>query len=180
MNIDQLPYSLPKTARAQCQYLARICSISLHKLSNNHQEESQAIASVIIYRHLKSNQKIEAMRFIHAMDNKPLMSKLIEKITDVIINPQWGIWSLSNTELLNDQKFHDMINSYAGVLGASISAASAKELASTIWKTKKMSKGAWITLVMWGSLYFNSTELNKANQEIANRSKLLDSVHYNQ
>ncbi|WP_281547264.1 hypothetical protein [Pseudoalteromonas sp. PAR1] len=179
MNISELPYSLPKTPKAQCQYLARICSISLHKLSNNHQEESEAIASVIIYRHLNSNQKIEAMRLIQTLNNKPLMAKLIEKVTDVIVNPQWGIWSLSNTELLKDQKFHDMVNSYAGILGASISAASAKELASTIWKTKKVSKGGWITIVMWGSLYFNATELNKANQEISNRSKLLDSVHYN-
>ncbi|MGO2371642.1 hypothetical protein NDQ71_11020 [Pseudoalteromonas sp. KG3] len=44
---------------------------------------------------------------------------------------------LFNTELLKDQKFHDMVNSYAGILGISVSAASAKDLASTIWKTKK-------------------------------------------
>ncbi|MBH0059414.1 hypothetical protein I6F65_20985 [Pseudoalteromonas sp. SWXJZ94C] len=178
MNINELPYSLPKTPKAQCQYLARICSISLHKLSNNHQEESEAIASVIIYRHLSSNQKIEAMRLIQALINKPLMAKLIEKITDTIVNPQWGIWSLSNTELLKDHKFHDMVNTYAGISGITISMVSVADLASTIWKTKKVTKGGWLTLVMWGSLILNATELHKVNQEISNRSKLLDSVHY--
>lgn len=127
---------------------------------------------------MESHQRIEAMRFIHLLNNGPLKEKLIEKVTDVIINPQWGIWSLSNDELLADQKFHIAINSYAGALGITISASSVKDIVKEIYKTKRITKGGWVTLVMWGSLYFNLTELNKANQEIANRSRLLESIHY--
>ncbi|MBQ4890460.1 hypothetical protein J8L86_11430 [Shewanella sp. MMG014] len=178
MNIHELPYDLPKTPKGKSHYLSKVLTIPQHLLSGKYEEESEAMAGVILYRHLTKEEKYQSMLVIHRLQNRPLKGRLIEKITDVTVNPQWGVWSLSNTELLQDQKFHDTINTYASTLGVSASALSSKDFAVTLWKTRKVSKGGWVSLVIWGSVYFNASELSKANKEISNRSRLLDSAHY--
>lgn len=80
--------------------------------------------------------------------------------------------------MLSDQSFHDHINHYASWIGLTASAVGAKDIVQKTWKNKKMSKGGLVTLVIWGSLLFNNSELNKANVEIANRSQLKSSSFY--
>lgn len=110
--------------------------------------------------------------------NGPLEGKLVNLILNISVNPQWGFWSLNNDELLNDHAFHNTINDYAGFIGLTASAAGAKTIIENIWKTKKMTRGGVATLVLWGALYFNNSELRKANAEIANRSQLKSSPVY--
>jgi hypothetical protein len=110
--------------------------------------------------------------------NKPLEGRLVNLIVNTSVNPQWGVWSLSNDELLNDHNFHNTINDYASIIGLTASAAGAKTIVQEIWKTKKMTKGGIATLVLWGALYFNNSELGKANKEITNRSQLKSSPVY--
>ncbi len=65
------------------------------------------MSGVILYRHLNRNQKTEAMSLIRQIGkkNKPLEGQLVNLILNTSINPQWGVWSLNNDELLNDHNF---------------------------------------------------------------------------
>ena len=85
---------------------------------------------------------------------------------------------MSNSELIADKKFHEVIHSYAGWLGASASALGAKDILQNTWKNKKISKGNWVTLVIWGALLFNSAELDKVNAELEKRTTLNTSPSY--
>ena len=138
------------------------------------------MSGVILYRHLNQTQKIEAMSLIRKVGNKNrlLEGRLVNLILNISVNPQWGIWSLSNEELLNDHAFHNTINNYAGLIGLTASAAGAKSIIQQTWQTKKITKGGVVTLVIWGALFMNSSELGKANKEIANRSQLKSSPVY--
>jgi len=178
MQTSLLPYQLPTTSEGQITYLANILKLKKHLVIGKGQKEIEAMAAVIMYRHLDRLQKYQAMELIHSISDRSLMGALVVKITDTQTNPQWGIWSLNNSELLKDQKFHDTINTYAGWLGASVSAASAKDFGVQIWNKRKVSRGGWVSLVIWGSVLFNLQELNKTNAEILRRTVLKTSELY--
>jgi len=118
------------------------------------------MAAVIMYRHLDRHQQSQALHLIHSISDRMLMGKLVEKIADTIANPQWGTWSLSNSELLQDKKVHDTINTYASWLGLTVSAIGAKDILQEAWKKRKISRGGWVNIVVLGSLLFNAQELN--------------------
>lgn len=180
MNKSQLPYILPTNLPEQLRLLAKITGIPFSFVRDGGQLTLEAISGVILYRHLNRIQKIEAMSLIREVGkkNKPLEGQLVNLILNISVNPQWGIWSLSNKELLNDHQFHNIINDYAGFIGLTASAVGAKTIIERVWQSKKMTKGGVATLVLWGALYFNNSELGKASKEIAHRSQLKTSPVY--
>ena len=88
------------------------------------------------------------------------------------------MWSMTNEELLADKKIHEIINTYASGLGVTASAAGTKSVLQEVWKNKNLSKGGWVTLIIWGAVIFNSSELSKVNTELANRTTLNTSSLY--
>jgi hypothetical protein len=180
MNKSKLPYILPKNLPEQLRFLAKITNIPFSFVKDGGQLELEAMSGVILYRHLNQVQKMEAMSLIRNVGKKSrlLEGRLVNLILNISVNPQWGVWSLSNDELLNDLNFHNIINDYAGFIGLTASAAGAKTIIQKVWQTKKMTRGGVATLVLWGALYFNNSELGKARKEIANRSQLKNSPVY--
>ena len=180
MNKSRLPYVLPKNLPEQLRHLAKITNIPFSFVKDGGQLELEAMSGVILYRHLNRIQKMQSMSLIREVGkkNKPLEGWLVNLIVNTSVNPQWGVWSLSNDELLNDRNFHNTINDYASIIGLTASAAGAKTIIQETWKRKKMTKGGIVTLVLWGALYFNSSELEKVNKEITNRSQLKSSPVY--
>ena len=180
MNKSQLPYVLPKSLPEQLRLLAKVINIPFSFVKDGGQLELEAMSGVILYRHLNRIQKTESMSLIRQVGkkNKSLEGRLVNLILNISVNPQWGVWSLTNDELLNDHNFHNTINDYAGLIGLTASAAGAKTIIQKIWQTKKITRGGVATLVLWGALYFNNSELGKANKEIANRSQLKNSPVY--
>jgi hypothetical protein len=178
MQTSLLPYQLPVSSESQITYLANILELPQHLVSGKGQKVKEAMAAVIMYRHLDRLQKYQAMELIHSIPDRRLLGKLVEKIGDTQVNPQWGVWSLSNSELLQDKKFHDTINTYASWLGLTVSAIGTKEILQEIWTKRRISRGGWVNVVVWGSLLFNAQELNKANAEILRRSSIKSSELY--
>jgi hypothetical protein len=178
MQTSLLPYQLPTSSDEQIIYLANILELPTHLVASKGQIVKEAMAAVIMYRHLDRYQKYEALQLIHSVPDRRLLGKLVEKITDTQVNPQWGVWSLSNNELLQDKKFHDTINTYASWLGLTVSAMGAKDILQEIWKKRRMSRGGWVNVIVWGSLLFNAQELNKVNAEILHRSSIKSSELY--
>lgn len=178
METSLLPYQLPTSSDSQIAYLANILGLDRHLVVGKGQKEKEAMTAVIMYRHLDRHQKYQAMELIHSIVDRRLVGRLVEKIGDTHVNPQWGIWSLDNDELLSDQKFHETINTYATWLGLTASAMGAKDILQEVWKKRKLSRGGWVNVVVWGALLFNAQELNKANAEVLRRSSIKSSELY--
>ncbi|EJL6401241.1 hypothetical protein NMR73_004335 [Vibrio navarrensis] len=176
---EHLPYVLPQNSQSQLQFLAKVTNISSNLISNCSEIEVEAIAAMILYRHLNRQQRLEAMALIRSVQNRALMGVLISKVLDTtFVNPQWGIWSLSNSELSQDISFHENIDSFSGYVGVGASILGGKDMIKDIWSLKKMGKKNWITIVIWGCIYFNKTELSKAKSELNNRTQLNNSGFY--
>jgi len=180
METKYLPYNLPQSKFEQLRVLAKIINLQPSLIKAAGDEELEAISGVILHRHLDRFQKVEVWKLIRKIGkrNRPLEGKLTDLILNAKVNPQWGIWSLSNEELLADQQFHDAINSYASWIGITASAQGMKDIIYLIIKNKKISKGGIVTFVLWGSLLFNLSELHKVNTELDNRSTLNKSPLY--
>lgn len=178
-DVASLPYNLPNTEQEQLEYLADIVKIPKGLIKNGSQSDINAICATILYRHLDRNQKMDAMAIIKGLKNQSLGTKLVDKVLHTnYINPQWGIWSLTNEELLEDQALHSIIDTYASVIGLGMSALSTKDLVKKLWNQRKFTRGGLVTIVLWGTLIFNKAELHKANKEVLNRSKLKSSKYY--
>jgi hypothetical protein len=168
--MSSLPYELPKSTAQKISHLSKITSIPMNLLKGAGELELEAIAAMILYRHMDRLQRIEAMGLIRSVNNRALMGHILNKTLDTtFVNPQWGIWSLSNKELLNDIQFHTKFDSFASYVGVSASVLGTKDMIKDIWKTRKIGKKHWVLIVIWGSIAFNKSELNKAQAELKHR-----------
>lgn len=173
-----LPYHLPIQLKEQHRYLAKILSLPYTKLGHDIDAEIEAMSGTIMYRHLDRLQKQQALASIRNLKNKWLASKLYGEATLITVNPQWGIWSLSNEELLADQEFHSELNQIANFIGLGASVASGKDFIQNLWTQRKIGRGGWTILVIWGAVFFNNKELQKVDTELSNRSSLKSSNLY--
>ncbi|MCG7567457.1 hypothetical protein MHM95_14315 [Pseudoalteromonas sp. CnMc7-15] len=171
-------YKLPSTPEEQVKVLSTILDIPLH-LSRGYESASvDAMCATILYRHLGRADRMAAMRVIRATGNPVLSERLAQRAFDTIINPQWHIWSLTNDELKKDLAFHKKFDDIAAKIGFSASAIGAKDLAKAALNQKRLGKKGWSTIVIWATVYFNSSELSKAQGELKNRTSLNEGSKY--
>jgi hypothetical protein len=179
ISIEKLPYNIQSSKIAQLTFLANIIGIRKELLINAGQKEIDAMCATILYRHLPQAQRNYAMQLIRSVNNKPLQGKLIENVLlTTFVNPQWGIWSLSNKELESDQQFHQLLDNLASYIGISASFMGVKDIYEAFRKNKKMGRASLVLLVIFGAVAFNKSELNKVNKELKNRSVILTSELY--
>jgi hypothetical protein len=171
ISIKNLPYNIENNKTAQLAFLSKLIGLKPELLIHAGQKEVDAICATILYRHLPQAQRNYAMQLIRSVSHRPLQGKLIENVLlTTFVNSQWGIWSLTNKELEADRAFHDFLDRYASYLGYSASVMGVKDFFDSVRKSKKMSKGGMVMLVIWGAVAFNKTELDKVNKEIGNRT----------
>jgi hypothetical protein len=170
ISIKNLPYNIENNKTAQLTFLANLLGIDKSLIVNAGQDEVDAMCATVLYRHLPQVQRNYAMQKIRSVSNRQLQGKLVDNVLyTTFVNPQWGIWSLTNKELAADQEVHNFIDSYASYVGLSASGLGIKEMYDNARKSKKMTKGGLVMLVIWGAVAFNKAELNKVNKEISNR-----------
>ncbi|MCG8610408.1 MAG: hypothetical protein MI864_07715 [Pseudomonadales bacterium] len=120
--VSDLPYTLPQTNASKWNYLANLLNIPPAIEINAGEREIDALAATIMYRHLDRIERIEAMTLINSLPNKRLVNMLVTKAVDTkYLNPQWGMWSMTNEELLADERFHQTISNYSSYMGVSAS-----------------------------------------------------------
>ncbi|WP_061011151.1 hypothetical protein [Vibrio sp. CUB2] len=179
VTVNDLPYPLPRDTTGQLKTLAKITSIPNNLLAGAGDAEVEALCYMILYRHLNTNQRYKAMKSIRAVKKRALMGKIIEKTLDTtFVNSQWGIWSLSNAELEADIKLHTDINQLASGLGIGASAGSIKEILQKIKEKRSISQRNWVTFIIWGCVYLNAKELEKANIEREHRTTVSTSRYF--
>ncbi|WP_036799448.1 hypothetical protein [Photobacterium marinum] len=138
VTIKDLPYRLPKTTQEQLTKLAQITSIPKNLLVGAGEKEVEAICYMILYRHLNQHQRGDGMKAIRSVKKRALVGELINRTLDTtFVNPQWGIWSLTNDELKADIKSHSQLNTMASMLGLGASATSIKDIVKKPPKKRK-------------------------------------------
>lgn len=121
---QNLPYTLPGTLRGKVNALAAIVEIPpAHIRAVSDQEALKALTGLILYRHLSRREEREVNRHWQTLP-QVLQMKLRQKRSSILANPMWGIWSLSNEELIEKKEFVSAFNDVAAKAGIpSLSAA---------------------------------------------------------
>ena len=195
---SKLEHILPKTTQDAANKLANILEYPLSAVKNANSDTLEALAGTILYRHLERTQQNAVMRLV---DSQPgiLRGRLLPSIASVIVNPNWGLWSLSKKELEEKLAFNTGLQSLYSTLGLgftvsagtvafndyfkyrddlrkSTSKENSAKLTQAI-KAKGIKKG-FITLVIWGAVGFNNNEMDKLNKELENRKPIIQSKYY--
>ena len=184
---ENLPYILPKNAQESSVRLATILDIKAAYVANADQALVEMLAGTILYRHLDRLQKMDIMDKIQKSGRYPLAGILTSRVVDVeLVNSRWGVWSLSNDELIESVEFAEMLDRWSGLIGwgANISSISsfAKKVYSNSPETPRQAAlfrlHAMVTLIIWGSILYNKNEIKRLNDELKNRSTLHTSPVY--
>ncbi|WP_425641977.1 hypothetical protein ACPUEK_01005 [Marinomonas gallaica] len=117
--IEKLRYPTFENNKDLIRSLGDVLGIpaSITDTVSNQEKCASAMSGVIMYRQLNRIEKMEVMRLIRSIESKKLVEKLIEKVTDVIVQPKWGLWSLSNEELQDLIDFHSEFGEWSNLLG---------------------------------------------------------------
>lgn len=179
--INDLPYpNMPTTLQGQLNKLADIIGIRRNLITGAEETELQAMCYVALYRHLSQQQRRKAMETIHSVKKRALIGVLIAKALDTtFVNPQWGVWSLTNDELKSDIASHEQIQYLAGLIGIGASGMSIWDLVQKVVKERNVGYKQLATLVIWGFVIWNNEELNKSKNELKNRTQINTSRFFN-
>ncbi|WP_394146457.1 hypothetical protein [Vibrio atypicus] len=166
--VNKLPYKLPSNEADAVRSLAKVLNVPLHLIQGDTVKISQAMSGTIMYRQLDRLEKQQVMMAIHALGNGLLKSNLIARCTDVLVNPQWGEWSLTNEELTAILKFHNDFNRWSSIIGANPGAYGTAGAAWSIIK-KGISSGNLAVLIasiaLVGIHEFSYREMQKYTAE---------------
>ncbi|PAU81787.1 hypothetical protein CK501_01140 [Halovibrio salipaludis] len=114
---DALPYELPETPRRKIGVLAEIVDIPRTRfLDVSDKDALKALSGLILYRHLDRQKEREVNRHWATLP-QPLQMSLRKQRNFALVNPNWGIWSLSTEELENQHDWVQSINNIAQLLG---------------------------------------------------------------
>lgn len=98
--VSDLPYYLPTDTQGQLRVLAKLLDLPPATVEQSGEAGVEAMTATILYRHLDRRQRIKAMEKIKSLPDRALVSKLVRITLDTaFVNPQWGLWSLTNEEL---------------------------------------------------------------------------------
>lgn len=163
----KLPYHLPKTESGRIEFLCRLLDFSCGKLAPYSKEIAlQTLTGIVVYHHMERLDKIRFMEFLHLNLRGVALGAAVGKITDPLVNPHWGLWSISTEKLHSDLLFLESISTLLGMAGAGFTV-------KDLYKTAKnpRSGNAVLTVLIWG-FYFNHESSRQAIQRELNRRAL--------
>lgn len=170
---EDLPYHLPTTTSDQLRELAKILDVPFDLVKSTGEQGLAAMCATIMYRHLDRRQRYEAMEVIRSLDSKDLVNRLQTKAIDTtFVNKRWGVWSMTNEELLEDQDFHELFQDIGAVAGVTFSATNLKDFLQELRRNRRVTKGGMATIVIWLSFASSYSRLNKLEAELDRRTQL--------
>ncbi|MFE8069873.1 hypothetical protein QQM79_02345 [Marinobacteraceae bacterium S3BR75-40.1] len=177
--VSDLPYHLPRDTKGQLRALAKILSISPAAAEKLGEAGAEAMCAAILYRHLDRHQRYKAMKKMQSLPNKALGARLVALALDTtFLNPQWGLWSLTNEELAEDIRFHRVIDTVGAISGATLSLSSGKDVVKEVLRNGKLSPSGIALLVIGVAFAGNNSELNASIAEQKRRSQIKDSPYF--
>lgn len=176
---SDLPYYLPKDEKSQLKALARILGIPSAMAEQAGTHGIEAMTGTILYRHLDRRQRMAAMERIKSLPDREFASKLVRlTLETTFVNPQWGLWSLTNEELEKDIRFHRAVGRVGAITGATLSISSGKDIVNGLLRNGRLSPQGIALLVIGVAFMGNDTELDSALQERERRSQVKTSPYH--
>src|SRR5690625_3511546 len=117
MDIEsRLPYRLPSDLSAKVDYLADLMGIKnkiyLHALPSDVAVELLSI--IVLYRHLDHYEKLRIAQLLERVDRR-VLNDLQTAMARPAVQPNWGMWSWTNEELIANKEALSRFNSWAGL-----------------------------------------------------------------
>ncbi len=177
--VTDLPYHLPAETRGQLIELSKILRIPSHLVENGDGQVLEAMVSTILYRHMDQRQRMTAMSRIKSLPSRELQGKLVTRALDTaFVNPQWGLWSLSNDELVRDEAFHDAVDTFGGFMGITFSISGGKDVVKELLEKRKLTKGGVAMIIIWVAFSGNRSSLKSVHQEQDRRTHMKQSSYH--
>ncbi|WP_417521503.1 hypothetical protein [Marinobacter sp.] len=170
----ELTYRLPSDSRGKIKYLCNLLNLNEAIISQVSEESAcQLLGGIVLYHHLpRGAERASVLRDIHSAPG-PMRAQLMSKVTDPLVNPLWGVWSLKSEELFAHYDYFDAVSSIGSHLGVSFSAAAGVD---TIKKLRNGNfqrpafRNLLITALVWGFFWNNEGAKNKIKEEIFRRA----------
>lgn len=178
---DQLPYKLPKTIPDKVKLLADITKVNSKYLGKKDEAELLALSYMVMYRHLGHLEKQTALKHVRSLENKQLMNIVLTKLLDTtFVNPSWGMWSRSNSELNAVITKSEIVLYVGGAFGFTAGLSSGLDGLKTLARatTVKAAIQSLGTLAIILLLSQSQHELNSAKEELSNRTTINTSSRY--
>lgn len=112
-----LPYELPETTKGKISALSELVGIPRVRFKGvNEQDALKALSGLILYRHL-SRQKEREINEHWAQLPRDLQISLRKRRNFILVNPSWGIWSLSTEELRSQAEMVQRVSDISQIIG---------------------------------------------------------------
>lgn len=169
-NVEDIHYNLPENRKRKISVLAEIVEIPRTRFRDVSQEDAiRALTGLILYRHLGRLKKREVNRHWATLPRELQMS-LRQKRANILVNPAWGMWSLSNEQLLARNELNQKVDTWAKILG--LGEISVATLGSVLGQLKNGNVAGVIALLVTGAFFtINSLEGQEINAEMVRRLK---------
>jgi len=101
----------------------------------------------------------------------PKQPMVRDKILKPLVNPYWGLWSLSTSELLNQHDFFSTIAEAGSIMGLTFSFASGADAIRKIRASSFTSApGLVASVAIWGFFWMNEKTRSQIQDEIFRRA----------
>jgi len=168
--VTDLPYTIPSSVNEQISRLSKTIGLPEGLMKGKGLQGVHILCGVIIYRHLDRHQKPQVMALIRNLNDPRAVGFLVGKVVDTIVNPNWGLWSLTNKELEAKRSFHSALDNIMTTLGAGASVSSVTSIAKSSWsKRSLMNSKNVLLIIVWGGIWYSKQILKETQQEIDSR-----------
>lgn len=171
---EDLSYNLPEDTRGKVKYLLRLMNLSPNVVSELGEAKCcEVLAGIVMYHHMPpGRERSQVLENIYAAPG-PIRQPLLSKITDPIVNPIWGIWSLKTEDLFKQHDYFDAVSEFGSLVGVTVSASSGygaiKELVNR--RFALASAQTFIaTVLAWGFFWNNDAAKATIREEIFRRA----------
>lgn len=171
---EELTYNMPSEGRGKIRYLCDLMNLDVNMLSQVPEEHAcKVLGGIVLYHHLpRGSEREDVIKDIHASPG-PIQGRLMNKITDPLVNPLWGVWSLKTEELFTQHDFFNSVSKLGSHLGLSFSTAagvdSIKKLRNGNFR-RPVTRNFLVTALIWGFFWNNEGAKNTIQEEIFRRA----------
>lgn len=168
-NVSDLPYSLPPSLEGKIDYLADLLGIrgKAHLKRMHPRQAVELLVGLVLYHHLDRQGK-RAVSGLMGQAPRQVLFELQTVMATPLVQRDWGMWSLTTTELLERKKELSTFNAWASFLGLSFSITSVGDL-HRLRLTAANAPGVVLTLAIWGFVALTEMEEGLVDDEMMRR-----------
>lgn len=189
LTLSDLPYhsdKIPSTTADAVDAISKILKFEPFHTTKKDEYTLQTLCGVMLYRHLAQPRRNKVMEMIVNKDHIAPVDwwELRAKCTDVLVQPLWGLWSLTTPELESILKDQKNLQAIFNAIGLSPSIAAVVDLHNEWKRAKRYPEGSKerkygmrsvflrvpVVLIVTSWAYVNAKQLSNTQEELDRRT----------